>query len=396
MWPSVRHLVRIVWLQLTIFVGLALIVELVASLTLRVVPRPQTFDAAFVSTADAYEGASWAQPLLVTLASIRNRWQPYVYWIPEPTTTGELSVEANGQRRTVHPDVGRASDDDYAVAMFGGSTMFGWGARDEFTIPSIVARLAAHHVPGARVRVTNHGRDGYVTNQEVIQLEERLKAGERPHVVVFYDGINDVETAIARQRAGETYEEETLRATTEGRRRLRRQALTTLLTETSTVGVIRALQRARSRPTDLEMRLAATDRDRLADEVVSVYLSNMAHVRRLSVAYGFDVLFYWQPMLYTKTAPTAYERSLFERRWFEDGPPVSSDIYRALWLKVYDRIRATPTRDPAFHDLSRLFDADPAPRFIDPQHLGESGNEIVARRMMDDLVPLLRARAAGS
>mgnify|MGYP002082934612 CR=1 FL=1 len=271
--------------------------------------------------------------------------------------------------------------------------MLGWGARDVFTIPSLVAQLAEHEAPnGPHVQVTNLGRDGYVSNQEVILLEERLKAG-RPSLVLFYDGVNEVETAIARQRAGETYEEATLRESNEGRRRPRRQAARALLVQSSTFGVMRALHRIRTRPTELEAKLSATDLDRLADEVVAVYLANVGHVRKLAAGYGFSCLFYWQPILYTKAHPTAYEQSLFARRWYEDGPPVSSDVYRALWIKIYERVRALSQPYPEFHDLSRIFDRDKAPRFIDPQHLGESGNEVVAHRRMDDIGPLLRAAA---
>lgn len=58
-----------------------------------------------------------------------------------------------------------------------------------------------------------------------------------------------------------------------------------------------ALRRTRNRPTELEAKLSATDLDRLADEVVAVYLANVGHVRKLAAAYGFSCLFYWQPIL---------------------------------------------------------------------------------------------------
>lgn len=39
--------------------------------------------------------------------------------------------------------------------------------------------------------VTNLGAEGYVTNQEVILLIQQLKAGRRPDVAIFYDGVNE-------------------------------------------------------------------------------------------------------------------------------------------------------------------------------------------------------------
>ncbi len=45
----------------------------------------------------------------------------------------------------------------------------GLGARDAFTIPSLVAHEALN---GPHAQVTNFGRDCYVSSQEVILLEE--------------------------------------------------------------------------------------------------------------------------------------------------------------------------------------------------------------------------------
>jgi hypothetical protein len=387
---------RTIWLQLGVTFVLVLVVEIGSSALLQVVPRRATFDPMFVATADVYGGARWARPLLETVSVMRNRWQPYIYWVPEPLATEHLNVNEDGLRTTVHPPRADEPGRQYTIAMFGGSTMLGWGARDAFTIPSVVARLASQAAPtDMAVRVTNYGRDGYVVNQEVILLEDLLKRGERPHLVVFYDGINEVESAIARQRAGETYEEVTLRENNEGRRHARRRAATSLLLGSSTANLMRAVLRLSDRPTDLEMKLAATDLDRLADDVVAVYVANVDHVRRLAAVYGFTSLFYWQPILYTKAHMTPYEQSLLARRWYEDGPRVSTDIYQALWFKTYGRMRARPPSFPEFHDISRIFDRDEEPRFIDPQHVGEISNELIARRLMEDIGPLLDAAAAG-
>jgi hypothetical protein len=67
--------------------------------------------------------------------------------------------------------------------------MWGSGSRDLHTIPSEFARLAEQD--GMAVQVTNYGERAWVSWQEVIFLMEELARGERPDVVVFYDGWND-------------------------------------------------------------------------------------------------------------------------------------------------------------------------------------------------------------
>ena len=50
--------------------------------------------------------------------------------------------------------------------MFGGSTMWGTGARDACTIPSLLARALQGR--GMSLEIINFGETGYVRTQEVI------------------------------------------------------------------------------------------------------------------------------------------------------------------------------------------------------------------------------------
>ena len=65
--------------------------------------------------------------------------------------------------------------------MLGGSSLWGFGARDDQTIPSLLARRL--HDRGVQVEVKNLSDLGYVSTQEVIgllrELQGRLPAGHR-------------------------------------------------------------------------------------------------------------------------------------------------------------------------------------------------------------------------
>ncbi|MEM7302347.1 MAG: SGNH/GDSL hydrolase family protein [Pseudomonadota bacterium] len=73
---------------------------------------------------------------------------------------------------------------DNSVWFFGGSSMWGTGATDSTTIPSLYASKTGE-------QVLNLGESGYNSLQELAQLNIMLARGLRPAKVVFYDGFND-------------------------------------------------------------------------------------------------------------------------------------------------------------------------------------------------------------
>src|SRR5262249_12573095 len=67
------------------------------------------------------------------------------------------------------------------------------GAADAETIPAFLRELLED--TGRPVCVTNHAQNGYVIGQNVNALLELLLKGERPDLVISYDGFNDVYVA---------------------------------------------------------------------------------------------------------------------------------------------------------------------------------------------------------
>ena len=71
--------------------------------------------------------------------------------------------------------------------MFGGSACWGYGARDDYTMPSELSRRLNAATP--HFHVYNYGEPGYTFTQGVLSLITRLQAGARPDYVIFYDGL---------------------------------------------------------------------------------------------------------------------------------------------------------------------------------------------------------------
>ena len=105
----------------------------------------------------------------------------------------------DGLRLSYQSDLAE-SPNSLDVHFFGGSTMFGTGQRDNYTIPSQVARRAESD--GVPIRVTNHGQNGWVIWEALAEFQLMFARGEIPDVAVFYDGYN--ETLAQFQSPGRT------------------------------------------------------------------------------------------------------------------------------------------------------------------------------------------------
>jgi lysophospholipase L1-like esterase len=342
------------------------------------------------ATADGYAGVDWVEGYFREFRdSEYSTWTPYLYWRRRPFGGTFINVDERGIRKTWNPPADPGQPARVRVFMFGGSALWGTGARDEHTIASLVSRRldAEFRLPAL---VTNFGESGYVSTQEVILLMLELRRGHRPDVVVFYDGYNDVFAAYQSGTAGLPSNEvnrrrefNLLNPRDEGwGRRLLREAAALAVEESRTLRLLNTLlDRARGRRGRPEPTGPEVDLDRLADETVAVYEGNMALVTRLGRSYGFTARFFWQPFIFDKRQATPYEAAWREElRYLEP-------FYR----RVAERIAARLGRGDGFVDLSRLFADDRRPYFIDAAHLTEPGNDRVAERLAAPVAEAVRA-----
>jgi hypothetical protein len=126
--------------------------------------------------------------------------------------------------------------------------------------------------------------------------------------------------------------------------------------------------------------LVSAPPDQVASNVARVYAWNVRFVNRLAQIYGFKTLFYWQPRLSTKDLRTPYERQVL-------GEDAEMGAYYQEATRATNSLLSA---GDSFHDISGVFRGDPRPYFIDNTHLTGTGNEVVARRMLQDIVPLFR------
>ena len=341
------------------------------------------------AVADAQEGADWAIGYFDEFGrAVRVDWRPYVGWWQRPFRGAYVTLDQRGLRPT--PGEERTDPGTVHILCFGGSTMMGMGARDDRTIPAILAaRLGelGHHVA-----VTNYGQLGHNSTQELITLQQLLRAGTEFDIALFYDGANDLAAAEQTGRAGGPLNEQRRRAEFNlllDERRPDLFAIAALSAIPRTLRRLRQLTGAALRGPlpEPEADLSGVDLRRLAGEVLDTYFANQRMVRLLAAEYRFRPIFYWQPMITTKQVKSADEqrfeadhtRSVIARRALNEA---AIGEYRR-------RIHVAGTADTV--DLSALFDEVAPPVYIDMVHLSEAGNLAIAEAMVPSLTALLSA-----
>ena len=187
----------IVGRSLAAFIVVAILAELFSFDALHIYGRFHR-DPLIPQQSPAYDNEEWSGEFWTEQstfwAKARSNYLPFTVWSVRKWHGKYINtddVEMGTWRRTVQA-MSDACKKTTArkVWVFGGSTVYGIGTPDWATIPSYLAQ-GLNADPSACWEVTNLGAEGYVTNQEAILLMEQLKAGRRPDVAIFYDGVNE-------------------------------------------------------------------------------------------------------------------------------------------------------------------------------------------------------------
>lgn len=402
---KIGKLVKDAWLIVGISILLFCLLELGLSLVFAAKdwfggPKagPLTPDSRVI--ADAYADASWVKHYYEEFwRSYTSQWHSYVYWRRTPYRGEQINNDSNGIRLTTLPGPKPPeARKTVKIFMFGGSAVWGTGARDAFTIPSLLAKELHHN--GVASEVVNFGQAGYVSTQGVITLLLRLRANEIPDLVIFYDGVNDSFSAYQQQAAGHPQNEsnrvrEFNLSKPERWKQRRDMVLQDMTQNLSTMRLVRAVLKRAGGGSKTESAAdlsggekPASDNESLVQGVVDAYKGNIELVKALSAQYRFKYLFYWQPTIFQKAHLTQYESAQ------RDEMRAVGQAFKPFVQKTYDVVQQsglTEKDEYYFHDLSLAFADISEPIYLDWCHLGESGNEVIAKHMAKDVMAVLAA-----
>jgi lysophospholipase L1-like esterase len=362
-------------LSVAAFALLGILVELSSFVALHIYGQIHR-DPLAPQESPAYDNETWGHAFWAEQMSFwskaRSTYQPFTVWGVRKWHGEYLNTDdmAEGTwRRTIQSmGEGCSKTGVRKVWVFGGSTVFGIGTPDSATIPSYLSRdLNAH--PNDCVEVTNLGAEGYVTNQELILLLQELKAGRRPDLAIFYDGIN--ESLVGGFSPGipaAHWNFEMIKAKFESPGPSKLNCLR-LLYSSQLISALRETHGPEDDVTISDEDLAAR-----AQATLQNYEANLKLVRILAREYGFETYFFWQPVLAYGNKPLVpFEQKLKEARSQE----LNGRVYRGL-RAVYQEAEKRSTVSRSFVFLGHAFDDVKEPIYVDEFHPDPRGNEIVS------------------
>ena len=290
-------------------------------------------------------------------------FQPYYHWRRGAFSGEFTNTSPEGIRLTVKNNI---SPDAKKIFMFGGSTLWGTGSPDRYTIPSELQALLG---PGYDVH--NFGETGYVSTQELNYLLHRLALGDIPDTVIFYDGINDgyagaYSPSIPRDPQ-KLREERKIDSGTLA-------DLFSLFTKSNYYRLFFEQDGRRNWDLLVEKKIAPN-----SVLVIDMYEAHIKQIRALSKEYGFRALFFWQPNLFS------LNRTMndFERTILGNASPVLVKSQKAVYEAA--KARLSGREDENIFFIGDIFDDEEEPIYIDWMHIGPNGNAIIAQRMFESL-----------
>lgn len=289
------------------------------------------------------------------------QWLPYNYWTLAPYDGEFINVNSQGVRYTPSYTADTSAQKIY---FFGGSTMWGEGARDAYTIAGHTAQLIADE--GQPQQVVNYGQTGYVSMQDLILFQSQLATDNIPDIAIFYQGFNDVYSAYLQDISGIPYRENQRVSDVEAGRLLRSGQPVLRLPD----GDIRVYDWS-----------LVGEPSASAEAIADRWFANIAQSQILADAYGVEILFIWQPALFAKETLVDAESRILE------GLELENPNFIALYQDV-DAIVRQRIQDEELDNilvLTDLFADSEQAIFYDLVHITEVGNLAVAEALIPEL-----------
>jgi hypothetical protein len=324
-----------------------------------------------------YAGKGWAKQLFKESRDYAKQFAQFVCWDALPQDGEFVNIDENGVRATWNPDNYPEAPDTLFV--FGGSTTWGWGARDDYTIPSHLSRI--FHDVGYSIYVHNYGEEAYTFTQELIQLVVLLREGHRPSYVVFYDGINDVFGSYQSGKPGSIHNVQQIR------NRMKSKGLLRVIWE-RTAGwlqsdcmIYKALGAIATKLSDYRQyqRSASTFGDEEIDELsrgtAAEYVKTLALLDTISANYGFKYSCFWQPTTFSEDSLVGDEST--------SDPRIHDQVLKRLYRGTCDELIARAPHH--FHCITDVLKDRTEAYYIDMCHVSEEANAVIARRIFEIL-----------
>jgi len=308
-----------------------------------------------------YQGMAWAGKHFEEFNAQRTIYADFIGWRRAPFAGDTITVDSQGYRR----HQGSGEPEGAAVWIFGGSTVWGPGVRDEMTLPATIQASSGRPT-------FNFGESAYTAHQSYNLLIKRYLAGGRPQQVVFYDGANEVVIKCRAElgffsAAQEVTIRERLRGVSDG-------ASMTLEVFWPALQALRRLSQKLAGPTtaDSPATFDCHTNELKRQRIAAALVLDWQLARQLVESRGGRFLAVLQPVAFTGQPALGHL------------PGVRSDaLLRAQYDAVYGEIiKQLSDAAVPYADLRTALDSN-GPLYIDFAHVSPPGNQIVGQRIAD-------------
>lgn len=321
-----------------------------------------------------YRDRSWTRQLFKEIRQSELQYIPYLDSRTRAFQGIYVNVDSNGFRRTCN----RLLFGD-SLLIFGGSTVWGYGARDSNTIPSLLSQRISSK--GFKITTLNCGEMSYSFTQEMTKLIFLLRDGHRPKYVIFYHGANDVFLTYYYGFPGKNIFTRHFEESVDlGKKSLFYQmSFITWKWITFHSKIYKAISIGfnlvkKAGPPPNRTHLAS-----LAYSYRDYYKKNFLLLQQLSKIYHFKLICFWQPVIQTKKLLTDEEKIIQQ--------PVMDDMDGQLYTMI-NQLMVTDSSN-YFFKISNIFDENTNTIFSDNIHITEEGNQIVADKIFEIVLPIL-------
>jgi hypothetical protein len=294
------------------------------------------------------------------------QYEPWVLFRNPEYRGRTLNTDARGLRRTRSPHT--SCPKPVRVFVFGGSTTFGFGVTDEYTLPSSLQGHLERRYPSRCLEVSNYGQGFFFSSQEMLQFINLLKEGHVPDWAIFVDGANDTYQMSSRRDV--PWFSDAVRSLWDMRNRgpVCPRVDWSWLPAVQLAGTIRdRIWTTPPRPV-ADAPVPVPDAERSGTYVAERYKQNVRVIRALCAEYRVQCRFVWQPTFFN------YDRALHPAFPYPGAVP-------KFWAEAYDSIRLWKAADVLY--LGDMLQGVREKVFVDNVHYNEKWTGEIASRIAD-------------
>jgi len=308
-------------------------------------------------------------------------YKPYIGWNRKEFNGQYVNINTDGMRDTWHPKKNE-KEDLPKIFVFGGSTVWGTGVDDNRTIPSELSKIFIEnndpHI------VYNFGESGYSITNNIMELIVNLKNGNIPDKAIFYNGSNLVhqtynegdpkinpfmKTFAARMNYG-NYHKSSLDHF--------RLAIHKIIFNHSKIVKIldNFLKNEKSESYDPSPIPNESFTKITSNRIIDYYTDCLVLLDNIAKGYGFEIIFIWQPTIFTESLVFDIEKSFDQLSHNEQ----LSDIF----ILCNQKLSSLKLKN--FYNMTNVFYNKTEPIFIDFTHITGDGNRIIAEKIYSILL----------